>query len=306
MLIETSMVFFFAAKKTKDMLPHVQFVLKPKIKSLTPQSKKTPNADKPSAPKKQDQSSKTAKKGSPKSELLKPKKSDSVLHNGEVVIPEETLKSLHSIEPLLLHHSKEAVKFNDNDIEEQTEKIHDAERLLSDVKSLEALKNITNENGSAKSKVTKAKLKVSKSDTKLKVSKKTAKKTMKSKAVPLKALTKTVTYKNRKYKITPIVDWGKINKMLKALGFKAVNLVAANTKLEGKHLEKHLKAHLTSKDKTGSKIIHLDTKRPHAAAETFVSAVHREKSYHNSKYHIRQHLIFYCRVPVWFVSESSR
>ena len=219
-------------------------------------------------------------KGTSRSEV-KTKDGVSTLRNGEVVIPEETLKSLHSIEPLLLHHSKEAVKFNDNDIEEQTEKIRDAEKLLSDVKSLDILKNNGQESASVKSEVSKAKPKSLKSTAKSKVT--TKKTSTASKAVPLKSLSKTVTYKNRKYKITPLVDWGKINRMLKALGFKAVNLVANNPKVEGKHLAKHLKAHLTENDKTGSRIIHTNTKTPHAATETFVSAVHREKSYHNSK-----------------------
>lgn len=240
--------------------PHVKVVLKPKTKSMKQHRKKKPKAFKSKA----------------SGKIIQSKS------NSEVVIPQDTLKALHSIEPLLLHHSKEAVKFSDNDIEKQTAKIHDAEKLLSDVKSLEALKDIT---GTTKSKVTKvhSKPKTSKSAAKSKVTKKkTSKKTIKSKAVPLKSLTKTVTYKNRKYKITPIVDWDKINKMLKALGFKAVNLVAGNSKIHGKHLEKHLKAHLSSK--SGSKVINLSTKVPHAAAETFVSAVHRQKSYHNKEY----------------------
>jgi hypothetical protein len=87
-------------------------------------------------------------------------------------------------------------------------------------------------------------------------------------------LSKTVTYKNQKYKITPIVDWKKISKMLMSLGYKAVHTVG----MKNKHLEKGLKDHL---QQDGVTKVMTGKHKVHVAPETFVSATHRHKSWRN-------------------------
>ena len=89
-------------------------------------------------------------------------------------------------------------------------------------------------------------------------------------------LSKTVTYKNQKYKITPIVDWKKISKMLKSLGYKAIHIVG----MKNKHLAKGLKDHLQMNG-VSTKITTGALHKPHVAPESFVSATHRHKSWHN-------------------------
>lgn len=228
---------------------------------------------------------------------------------GEGFIPADTLRILHSIEPLLSQQTKGVMKFHENDLSPENEKIHDAQKLLEYVKVLNPPKkmNILEGNisfGKDKKKSTtskkrkkadkhedeedkkedkvkeedkpkpKPKPKPSNKAAKSSVAKKLKKKP-KVKGTPLTSLTKTVTFKNHKYKITPVVDWERISKMLESLGYKAVHIVGVKDKSIHKDLTDHLKQHgvdaLTHKGKGK------------AAAETFVSAVHREKSWHNGK-----------------------
>lgn len=171
-----------------------------------------------------------------------------------------------SMEPILSQQSSVAMKYHDNkDLSTENEKIKDAQKLLEYVKTLsppKKNKTIKHENASKKH-VTK------------KPSKKS--KTKKISGVPMDNLSKTVTYKNQKYKITPIVDWKKISKMLKSLGYKAIHIVG----MKNKHLEKGLKKHLHKSGVT--KIITGKTHKLHVANETFVSAIHRHKSWHNGE-----------------------
>jgi len=174
-------------------------------------------------------------------------------------------QSSSSIEPLLSQQSSVAMKYHDNkDLSSENEKIKDAQKLLEYIKTLpKANKTVKHENASKKH-VTKKPSKKSK----------TAKKIS---GVPMDNLSKTVTYKNQKYKITPIVDWKKISKMLKSLGYKAIHIVG----MKNKHLEKGLKDHLHKNGVT--KIITGKSHKLHVANETFVTAIHRHKSWHNGK-----------------------
>lgn len=218
-------------------------------------------------------------------------------------IPADTIKILHSIEPLLSQQTKGVMKFHENDLSPENEKIHDAQKLLEYVKVLNPPKNfvegkISFGNDKKKS-TTSKKLKKEekhedKKDEKEESSKqkddvkpkakpsnkaaksRVAKKKLKTKGTPLTSLTKTVTYKNHKYKITPVVDWERISKMLESLGYKAVHIVGVKDKSIHKDLTEHLKKHGVDKILTHKG-------KGTAAAETFVSAVHREKSWHNSK-----------------------
>ena len=222
-------------------------------------------------------------------------------------IPADTIKILHSIEPLLSQQTKGVMKFHENDLSPENEKIHDAQKLLEYVKVLNPPKNfvegkISFGNDKKKS-TTSKKLKKEekhedKEDEKEESSKqkddvkedakpkakpsnkaaksRVAKKKLKTKGTPLTSLTKTVTYKNHKYKITPVVDWERISKMLESLGYKAVHIVGVKDKSIHKDLTEHLKKHGVDK-------IFTHKGKGKAAAETFVSAVHREKSWHNSK-----------------------
>lgn len=213
---------------------------------------------------------------------------------GEEVIPADTIKILHSIEPLLSQQTKGVMKFHENDLSPANEKIRDAQKLLEYVKVLnppkkmailEAKVSLAKDKKKSTTKRPKKvvlhedkdkkedKPKPSNKATKSKVAKK---KKLKVKGTPLTSLSKTVTYKNHKYKITPVVDWERISKMLESLGYKAVHIVGVKDKSIHKDLTDHLKQHgvhnvLTHKGKGK------------AAAETFVSAVHREKSWHNGK-----------------------
>lgn len=190
--------------------------------------------------------------------------------NEETVIPSETISALHSIEPLLSQQSSVAMKYHNNeDMSTENEKIKDAQKLLEYVKVLKVAPK--KKPASVKSAAKKHTLKIAKT-------KKSSKKsqTKKLKGVPMDKLSKTVTYKNQKYKITPIVDWGKISKMLKSLGYKAVHIVGARNK----HLEKGLKDHLTQ---SGVTKVMTGKQKVHAAPETFVSATHRHKSWRNGK-----------------------
>lgn len=224
-------------------------------------------------------------------------------------IPADTIKILHSIEPLLSQQTKGVMKFHENDLSPENEKIRDAQKLLEYVKVLNPPKNLLEGKisfGNEKKKSTTSKtLKKAekhevredekeesskqkdevkeddKSSLKSKHSNKAAKsrvakKKLKTKGTPLTSLTKTVTYKNHKYKITPVVDWDRISKMLESLGYKAVHIVGVKDKSIHKDLTEHLKKHGVDKILT-----HKGKEK--AAAETFVSAVHREKSWHNSK-----------------------
>lgn len=171
-----------------------------------------------------------------------------------------------SMEPLLSQQSSVAMKYHDNkDLTSENEKIKDAQKLLEYVKVL----NVPKKNKSAKHENA-----IKKHITKT-ASKKS--KTKKITGVPMDKLSKTVTYKNQKYKITPIVDWKKISKMLKSLGYKAIHIVG----MKNKHLEKGLKDHLHKNGVT--KIITGKKLKPHVANETFVSAIHRHKSWHNGE-----------------------
>ena len=231
----------------------------------------------------------------------------------EGFIPEDTIKILHSIEPLLSQQTKGVMKFHRNDLSPENEKIRDAQKLLEYVKVLQPprkFKFLENTFSSAKDKkksttftnVKKAEkhgnednkgegdsksgvskkikdsgklnLKPNTKAVKSKVAKTVAKK--KLKGTPLTSLSKTVTYKNHKYKITPVVDWERISKMLESLGYKAVHIVGVKDKKIHQDITDHLKQHGVDKvfeHKGGKKV----------AAETFVSAVHREKSWHNGR-----------------------
>jgi len=226
---------------------------------------------------------------------------------GDGFIPADTIKILHSIEPLLSQQTKGVMKFHENDLSPENEKIRDAQKLLEYVKVLNPPKNflegkLSFGNDKKKSTTSKKLKKVEKhkdrEDEKEESSKqkdelkeddkpkpkpsnkaaksRVAKKKLKTKGTPLTSLTKTVTYKNHKYKITPVVDWERISKMLESLGYKAVHIVGVKDKSIHKDLTEHLKKHGVDKILT-----HKGKEK--AAAETFVSAVHREKSWHNSK-----------------------
>ena len=211
-----------------------------------------------------------------------------LLYSHEPALSQDTLQELRSIEPLLAQRSKAAVKFHANDLAPEDQKIRDAQKLLEYVKVLQVPKK---KEIQADVKVPIAKLKstVAEKPKDKKKAKDSVKKNTKSskshvskakskpKGVKLENLSKTITYKNRKYKITPVVDWEKISKMLEALGYKAVHIVG----MKDKHIQSGLKEHLekhgihkVNKDK-GSKL--------HAATESFVSAVHRHKTWRNSK-----------------------
>lgn len=198
------------------------------------------------------------------------------------------------------------MKFHENDLSPENEKIRDAQKLLEYVKVLNPPKSflegkISFGNDKKKSTTSKKLKKAEKHEdredekeesskqkdevkeddkSKAKPSNKAAKssvakKKLKTKGTPLTSLTKTVTYKNHKYKITPVVDWERISKMLESLGYKAVHIVGVKDKSIHKDLTEHLKKHGVDKILT-----HKGKEK--AAAETFVSAVHREKSWHNS------------------------
>ena len=224
---------------------------------------------------------------------------------GEGFIPADTIKILHSIEPLLSQQSKGVMKFHENDLSPENEKIRDAQKLLEYVKVLNPPKKmaileakVSLANDKKKSTTKKPKKIVTHEDEdkeqedreqkdevkkeekskpnhapKSKVAKK---KKLKVKGTPLTSLSKTVTYKNHKYKITPVVDWERISKMLESLGYKAVHIVGVKDKSIHKDLTEHLKKH-------GVDNILSHKIKGKAAAETFVSAVHREKSWHNGK-----------------------
>lgn len=222
---------------------------------------------------------------------------------GEGFIPADTIKILHSIEPLLSQQTKGVMKFHENDLSPENEKIRDAQKLLEYVKVLNPPKKTVEEKisfGKDKKKSTtstkpkktakqedkkdvKKNEEVKKEDKpKPKPSNKAAKssvakkKKLKVKGTPLTSLTKTVTFKNHKYKITPVVDWERISKMLESLGYKAVHIVGVKDKSIHKDLTEHLKKHGVDKILT-----HKGKEK--AAAETFVSAVHREKSWRNGR-----------------------
>lgn len=224
---------------------------------------------------------------------------------GEGFIPADTIKILHSIEPLLSQQSKGVMKFHENDLSPENEKIRDAQKLLEYVKVLNPPKKmaileakVSLANDKKKSTTKKPKKIVThehkdkeqedreqkdevKKEEKSKPNhapkSKVAKKKLKVKGTPLTSLSKTVTYKNHKYKITPVVDWERISKMLESLGYKAVHIVGVKDKSIHKDLTEHLKKH-------GVDNILSHKIKGKAAAETFVSAVHREKSWHNDEY----------------------
>lgn len=221
---------------------------------------------------------------------------------GEAFIPADTIKILHSIEPLLSQQTKGVMKFHENDLSPENEKIRDAQKLLEYVKVLNPPKKTIAENisfGKDKKKSTtsakpkklvkhedKEEKKVKEEDKpkpkpKPKPSNKAAKSSVakkkpKVKGTPLTSLSKTVTFKNHKYKITPVVDWERISKMLESLGYKAVHIVGVKDKSIHKDLSEHLRKHGVNKILT-------QKGKEKVAAETFVSAVHREKSWHNGK-----------------------
>ena len=208
----------------------------------------------------------------------------------------ETFRGLHSLGPLLSHASKAAVNYHKNDLNDEEEKIHDAQKLLEYAKVLHVPRKLKSHiEAQVKIPVSKIESTIAKKVAQKRKDKKTAakdsaKKNTSSKSskshvtkkaskqvpkgVKLENLSKTITYKNQKYKITPVVDWEKISKVLKSLGYKAVHIVG----MKDSHLQKGLKEHL---EKHG---IHNAAKdKPHAATESFVSAVHREKTWRNSK-----------------------
>lgn len=193
-----------------------------------------------------------------------------------------------SMEPLLSQQSSVAMKYHDNkDLTTENEKIRDAQKLLEYVKVLHVKKNKANVHENATKKhVTK------------KPSKKSKTKSKKINGVPMDNLSKTVTYKNQKYKITPVVDWKKISKMLKSLGYKAIHIVG----MKDKHLEKGIKAQIQKngivKVTTGKK------HKPHAAHETAVKAIHREKSYRNRKSPILRFSVYNLRRINVFITEQ--
>ena len=272
---------------------------------------------------------------------------DDLLKYGQGFIPDDTIKILHSIEPLLLQQTGGTMKFHENDLIPANEKIRDAQKLLEYVKVLKGPKSFdhepnTFENLAANKKQNselekegskqadkmemglnkknernlktrdKKKEKVPDKEKKRQGDKDKAtkkpevndkgkdkpkptpaksaansqvhQKKLKVKGTPLSRLSKTVTYKNHQYKITPVVDWEKISKMLESLGYKAVHIVGVKNKNIHKDLEDHLKKHGVHKI-VGSKV-----KADKVAAETFVSAVHREKSWHNGRFkqHVRR------------------
>ena len=233
---------------------------------------------------------------------------DGLTRYSEGFIPEDTLRILHSIEPLLSQQTKGVMKFHENDLSPENEKIRDAQKLLEYVKVLQPPKKFKFFEGKVSSasnkkksttlkKATKSakhedkkeeeerdeikddekpKPKTNTNAAKSHVTKTVAKKKLKVKGTPLTSLSKTVTYKNHKYKITPVVDWERISKMLESLGYKAVHIVGVKDKKIHADITEHLKNHGVDKvigHKGKGKV----------AAETFVSAVHREKSWHNGK-----------------------
>ncbi|XP_032222234.1 uncharacterized protein LOC116604264 [Nematostella vectensis] len=177
---------------------------------------------------------------------------------------DSSVSELHSIEPLLGKQSKDAMKFHDNDMSDEEKKISDAKQLLEDAKSLKRAPKKKPE-------------KEVQANTKSKIAKKgqkqaSLKKADKLKGIPIEKLSKTITYKNKKYKVTPIVDWKKISKMLKSLGYKAIHILGAHNKHLAKGLKKHLKDNgVSTKVKTSA----------HVAEDTVVKASHREKSWRN-------------------------
>lgn len=254
------------------------------------------------------------KKSSPHKQPLRPQKptdgpstrKNNLARYAEGLIPEDTIKILHSIEPLLSQQTKGVMKFHQNDLSPENEKIHDAQKLLEYVKVLQPprkFKFLKEEIFSAKdkkkSRTLKSVQKPAKHDDKTKngdndnrskdseknkhtpntrtIKSKLTKK-LKVKGTPLTSLSKTVTFKNHKYKITPVVDWERISKMLGSLGYKAVHIVGVKDKKIHQDITEHLKKHGVDKilgHKGNDKV----------AAETFVSAVHREKSWHNGTYY---------------------
>ena len=218
------------------------------------------------------------------------------------------MRILHSIEPLLSQQTKGVMKFHENDLSPENEKIRDAQKLLEYVKVLQpprkfkfighkvssanykkkstTLKKATKpekqenkEEEKERDKVkndVKSKPKAITNTAKSHVTKTVAKKKLKVKGTPLTSLSKTVTYKNHKYKITPVVDWERISKMLESLGYKAVHIVGVKDKKIHEDITEHLKNHGVDKV-LGHK------GKDKVATETFVSAVHRENSWHNGK-----------------------
>ena len=245
----------------------------------------------------------------------KPKDGKTVRKNefaryGEEFIPEDTIKILHSIEPLLSQQTKGVMKFHENDLSPENEKIRDAQKLLEYVKVLQPPKKfkfLEEKLSSAKDKKKSTTLRTAKKEEKhededkeeekeseskqrdeirdkqkpkhtTKAVAKTVvkKKKLKVKGTPLTSLSKTVTYKNHKYKITPVVDWERISKMLESLGYKAVHIVGVKDKNIHHDITQHLKKHGVDKV-----LVHKEKEK--VAAESFVSAVHREKSWHNGR-----------------------
>lgn len=234
---------------------------------------------------------------------------DGLTRYGEEFIPEDTIRILHSIEPLLTQQAKGVMKFHANDLSPENEKIHDAQKLLEYVKVLQPprkfkffeekahnsndkKKSTTSEKAKTTAKhenedkkegkdkikdIDNPKPKPNTKAAKSHVAKKVVKKKLKVKGTPLTSLSKTVTYKNHKYKITPVVDWERISKMLESLGYKAVHIVGVKDKKIHQDITEHLRKHGVDKVLT-----HKGKEK--VAAETFVSAVHREKSWHNDDY----------------------
>ena len=243
-----------------------------------------------------------AKPSPQKPRVAQSSRKDGLMRYSEELIPADTLKVLHSIEPLLSLQTKGVMKFHQNDLTPENKKIHDAQKLLEYVKVLHPPKNIkflaakkkklttskpkapvkhvdkTEKEKKQKSRVEdKPNPKPSTKAAKSKVAKKAPKKKLKVKGTPLTSLSKTVTYKNHKYKITPVVDWERISKMLESLGYKAVHIVGVKDKKIHQDITEHLKNHGVDK------VIN-DGEKEKVAAETFVSAVHREKSWRNGKF----------------------
>lgn len=276
------------------MQPHVSVDFKQRAKKVAKQQDAVP-----------------PKKSSPHKQHLRPQKptdgpstrKNNLARYAEGLIPEDTIKILHSIEPLLSQQTKGVMKFHQNDLSPENEKIHDAQKLLEYVKVLQPprkFKFLKEEISSAKDKKKSTTLtsvqkpakhndRNKKEDNKSKDSEKSKHKAntriikskltkkLKVKGTPLTSLSKTVTFKNHKYKITPVVDWERISKMLGSLGYKAVHIVGVKDKKIHQDITEHLKKHGVDKI-----LGHKGNDR--VAAETFVSAVHREKSWHNGTY----------------------
>ena len=296
-LLPLQNIFLFLVSFSEDhyvVQPHVSVDFKQKTKKEAKQQDAVP-----------------PKKSSPHKQHWRPQKptdgpstrKNNLARYAEGLIPEDTIKILHSIEPLLSQQTKGVMKFHQNDLSPENEKIHDAQKLLEYVKVLQPprkFKFLNEEISSAKDKKKSTTLasvqkpakhnnRNKKEDNKSKDREKSKHKAnartikskltkkLKVKGTPLTSLSKTVTFKNHKYKITPVVDWERISKMLGSLGYKAVHIVGVKDKKIHQDITEHLKKHGVDKilgHKGNDKV----------AAETFVSAVHREKSWHNGTY----------------------